>query len=1152
MCKLKALLLVLIVFGINQFAQSQEKYAVLITGDYAGKSNSSLDEWNNGQGKGTYGFDEFWNNTFLMWEMLQEKGYSPDNIVVLFAGGEDFSETNPNIADRYKPDPGETVTDYSASISNVNQVFNGLQNGTGGFPKVTEDDFLFVWTFDHGGWDGENATLGLIDGVMTDEEFAALVNPINANKKVYWMQQCHSGGFADDLEANDAFFHAACQDYESARRANDTPDIENEVINGITYHHGEFNFHVYSPTNQESPADDTEYNGEPYADADLNADNYITAYEGWIWESNHENTLETPVLSDQGSIGSYTSFEYPTLLHTDVTSNELYRGIIGVSKDVHITAGNQVTLANNADLTLLNDAHLIVDAGATLIIRDNVKLDGDLSNQIVVNGEIQVQADELALESGSALTFKGQGNMYFTQSNSKFIIKPGAHVVVDELTLTRSGNNTWQGIQVWGQADSSQFCISEPCPQGKLEIINGGTIENAEIGVDLWHPDHWNSMGGIVQAEDAVFRNNAKAVHASHYHNYNPYDPGTERDNLSYFTNCTFEITNDYPGTKTFYKHVDLADVRGIDFRGCDFSVNDQVNGVSTWNGGISAYDAGFGVYARCTNNTIPCNNYDSCTFTGFYKAVSATATSRSTYNFAVKRAQFTNNVHGVYGGAESNATILFNHFAIGPNNTGDSIQCINSAGTGVFIDNASGFAIEENSFEKAQGAPTDNYIGVRIKNTQATDEVYKNDFEGLSYGNFSEGQNWKDGDRFKGLAYYCNENTENYADFFVCDESPSGIQSKQGDTAYSAGNTFSPSADWHIYNGGDHLVAYYYCNTCPGETPEYYNNGGVVTIGQDTANPCPSHYGDGDEERQVTLTSDERLATEEDYYDNYTKYNNVESLYNNLKDGGSTQAELQTVENAQPDEMWEVRSQLLGDSPHLSMEVLKTTADKTEVFSDQAIFDIMAANPDELKKEELIKYLEEKEEPLPDYMISILEEVAEGTSYKTVLQRKMARYNRGKTRAAHDIIRSILSKDELDVQDLRNWLDNLGGLAADRQIISTYVQKGDFANAFTLAEMLPELYKLEGDALEEHGHYMNMLNLYQDLEQQGRNTFQLKDQERQEVEYIASASEGIAGSQAQNILEAVYGEHFYDCPDTEGEEGYKQSGIKPDDLNKL
>lgn len=38
--------------------------------------------------------------------------------------------------------------DYSATIASVNNVFNGLANGTGGFPQLQDDDFLFCWTFE--------------------------------------------------------------------------------------------------------------------------------------------------------------------------------------------------------------------------------------------------------------------------------------------------------------------------------------------------------------------------------------------------------------------------------------------------------------------------------------------------------------------------------------------------------------------------------------------------------------------------------------------------------------------------------------------------------------------------------------------------------------------------------------------------------------------------------------------------------------------------------------------------------------------------------------------------------------------------------------------------------------------------------------------
>ncbi len=63
-------------------ATAQHKYAVLITGDYAAKEPEIplANQWNQGQGRGPLGMMEFWNDTYLMWEMLQAKGYSRENI----------------------------------------------------------------------------------------------------------------------------------------------------------------------------------------------------------------------------------------------------------------------------------------------------------------------------------------------------------------------------------------------------------------------------------------------------------------------------------------------------------------------------------------------------------------------------------------------------------------------------------------------------------------------------------------------------------------------------------------------------------------------------------------------------------------------------------------------------------------------------------------------------------------------------------------------------------------------------------------------------------------------------------------------------------------------------------------------------------------
>ncbi len=257
-------------------------------------------------------------------------------------------------------------------------------------------------------------------------------------------------------------------------------------------------------------------------------------------------------------------------------------------------------------------------------------------------------------------------------------------------------------------------------------------------------------------------------------------------------------------------------------------------------------------------------------------------------------------------------------------------------------------------------------------------------------------------------------------------------------------------------------------------------------------------------------------------------------------------------VETAWPDDMWELRSELLGKSPHLSMDVLKAAADKTDVLPESIIFEIMAANPDELKKEELIMYLEDKENPLPAYMIDILKQVATGTTYKTVLHQQMAHYNQAKTRAAHDIIRSILNDTITDYIELRNWLDNLGGKRADEQIIATYMQEANYTDAMALANMMPALYDYDADEMTEHNFYTEMLNLQMSLANEERTIFDLDSTEVSNLVLIAENSNGTAGTQAKGILEFAYGYHYCNCINADTS-GYKSSSsFNPDSFDKF
>ena len=230
----------------------------------------------------------------------------------------------------------------------------------------------------------------------------------------------------------------------------------------------------------------------------------------------------------------------------------------------------------------------------------------------------------------------------------------------------------------------------------------------------------------------------------------------------------------------------------------------------------------------------------------------------------------------------------------------------------------------------------------------------------------------------------------------------------------------------------------------------------------------------------------------------------------------------------------------------------MRKVADKTKLFTESVIFDILAANPDELKKEELLQYLENKENPLPEYMIDILRQVAAGETYRTVLEKQMSIYHKEMTRAANDMIRSYLNDSVTDYNALRSWLDNLGGIEADKQIIATYVQEGNYQQASALANMLPTLYNLTGEALAEHNRYMEMLNLYQTLQTESRHFDELTSIEKATLEDYANNSQGSAGAAAKGILSTYYNAQFVDCMQTIEPVSLKKSSVSPEDWAKI
>lgn len=148
------------------------KYHVLISG--------GINEWSNNT--------RYLNDLKFIYHTLltRYKGNTDKNIYVIYADGD--ADLNGD---------GTDDVDYAATKANVEGVFKMLAKNLG------PDDVLFVYVTNHGGYDGGNDCHICLyySEEIADDEFAGLINNIQAGQMKFVFEQCYSGGMIDDLMA---------------------------------------------------------------------------------------------------------------------------------------------------------------------------------------------------------------------------------------------------------------------------------------------------------------------------------------------------------------------------------------------------------------------------------------------------------------------------------------------------------------------------------------------------------------------------------------------------------------------------------------------------------------------------------------------------------------------------------------------------------------------------------------------------------------------------------------------------------------------------------------------------------------------------------------------------------------------------------------
>lgn len=283
--------------GVDTEYSYDDFYAVIIEGDVpAGAS-----------------YSEFWSDPVRMFRMLLEYGYEEDHIHVLYGEGFDEDEF---ACEYYR----ERMVDFPAYQQDVRDLFTWMRDGnsTHGIDEVTSDDFIFLFTFDHGSGNASfESNLCLMDGCMPDTEFASYFDQIAYKHRAVDMQQCNSGGFIDNLENTTTVISTAAKCDESAYQADERDDCGG----GVDVKYGEWNYWWIAAMQSQKP-----WPGFEPVDADTNDDGKISFLEAHNYALANDDRSEHPQWSDPGGIGDDlsldTRWEGAHLTHVDHTLND--------------------------------------------------------------------------------------------------------------------------------------------------------------------------------------------------------------------------------------------------------------------------------------------------------------------------------------------------------------------------------------------------------------------------------------------------------------------------------------------------------------------------------------------------------------------------------------------------------------------------------------------------------------------------------------------------------------------------------------------------------------------------------------------------------------------------------------------------------------
>jgi hypothetical protein len=762
---------------------------------------------------------------------------------------------------------------------------------------------------------------------------------------------------------------------------------------------------------------------------------------------------------------------------------------------------------------------------------------------------------DVIIESGGELTIFCQVSL---PEQGKFIVKPGGKLIVEDGgKLTNLCGDFWQGIEVQGTTNQHQYPAMNPTYQGLVILKNGAVVEHARNFFTNWKPNDWNSIGGVIQATGATFRNCRRSAEFMAYQNFLPGNPNNLRGNLSHFTRCHFVVDDDYRGGDDFAAHVTMWKVDGIDFVGCEFeNLQTTITQSAHLGAGIGSSDAAYRVIPACNilvQGACPPEHTVRSVFRGLDHGIRASNSSTSR-RFVVDRADFHANIAGVYANGVAGYQVKNCRFFIGDRDvtlSGSVDTEFNLHHRGIFSTECWGFTVDDNELEQVGEHELTEGIVIGYSRDH-NDIVFRNKATGLARGYIGEGicaDLTPSGTPVRGLWFLCNENDDNAINFWgrkingAWDENSHIIRTNQGGSKRPADNTFdqnatngpisdfavtmtySPIIYWHR-NTGDYIPTYHSSSLAPAVVTFIPQNNCASKIAVTQPEP-PSGMPPGP---LVELMLERKGA----YAD--TRY-----LYEQLIDGGNTDAVLEEIQESWPQDAWTLRGYLLNRSPYLSTASLRQMVQRG-IMPDAMVTEILVANPEATRQDGFLRWLQEESgHPLPEYLLGMVVASWDQRTYRDVLENEMAHHHGEMTQAANALLHHYRSDTTQVPLDSVRWVwRQLRTPAARFGEALTWLEEHRYDSAAAAIAWIPEEHRLNADGLAEVQRMQDWIRFLQGVHGSDRTTLQLDSAEVQQLVAMAGSTYDRPATFITNLLCFGYG--ICRPPSTGGDDGTPKS----------